>query len=78
MVTMTYDGSKSTAGVKFYINGTLGTTTTLTNTFSGTATNSTAAKIGSEASRWYFAGKLYDVVSCWSKAAFWFRSNRAL
>lgn len=67
MVTVTYDGSKSTAGVKFYINGTLGTTTTITNTFSGTATNSTAAKIGSEASRWYFAGGIYSV-SCWSKA----------
>ena len=45
MVTVTYDDSKSTAGVKFYINGTLGTTTTVTNTFSGTATNSTAAKM---------------------------------
>lgn len=66
LVTVTYSGSGSTSGVDFYTNATHGTTTTTTNTFSGTASNSTATKIGSEASRWYYNGKLYDVIM-WNK-----------
>jgi TM2 domain-containing membrane protein YozV len=66
LVTVTYSGSGSTAGVDFYINATHGTTTTTTNTFSGTASNSTATKIGSESSRFYLDGKLYDVIM-WNK-----------
>ncbi len=64
---VTYDGSKAPTGVKFYMNGTLFSTNTTTNTFTGSSSNAAKFTIGSRdagATPMYYPGYL-DEIAIW-------------
>jgi len=67
-VVATYDGSKSAAGIKIYIDGTLAAVTTVSDTLgAGSSANSGAFSMGSsDTSSGFFDGRL-DEVSLYSK-----------
>lgn len=67
-VAVTYSGSGLASGVNFYINGTLQAKTTSTDTYSTSAANSAAVRIGSrDDGSLPFGGNLFSVVP-WSTA----------
>ena len=67
-LVVTYDGSQSSSGVKFYIDGVLRTTNTTFNTFVGSSSNAQNLTIGSRdggAFPLYWNGYLDDVAIWW-------------
>ena len=67
-VAVTYSGSGLASGVTFYINGVAQATITTTDTYSASAANSAAVRIGARADgSLFFPGNLFSVVP-WSTA----------
>lgn len=68
MLTVTYDGSKSVAGVKFYIDGVADTTVSLLNSLTGSLSNSSSCTIGAapNAGNQYING-LNDELGVWNR-----------
>ena len=64
-ITVTYDGSKTGAGLKIYINGSLNVSTFL-DTLTGSISNTTNFKIGSGRSSNFLQGTI-DEVGVWNK-----------
>ena len=63
---MTYDGSKSSSGLKVYINNALNTQTIINDTLTGTISNIYNFNIGARSNTQFFAG-LVDEVGVWDK-----------
>ena len=65
---MTYDGSKTAAGVKIYVNGVNKALTVNSDTLTGTTNNSFAFSIGETIYNTAFATMLVDELAIWSVA----------
>jgi len=65
-VVATYDGSKSSSGLKVYVNNALNTQTILSNTLTGSISNTKSFKIGARDNGFYFGGSV-DEVGVWDR-----------
>lgn len=62
-ITITVDGSGDVAGVKFYLNGVLDATVSVTDTLAGTSANDASFRISSrQGDKFFFNGKLDEVM----------------
>ena len=65
-ILITYDGSKSSAGLKVYVNGSLGTQVVLANTLTGSISTTQSLKIGARQNTNY-SNSIVDETAFWNR-----------